>query len=198
MQPFLSPLLSYLLLYKYVTLGIVVFLGAVGAPLPANAMLLAVGAFSGEGYFNFWISLAVAVSTNVAGDLTGYGIARKYGEWVVRKLRLNKSRFFVQLQEELRTDATGTVFATRFASSMSSVANILAGAVKVPFKTFLIPDFWGNFIEPFVLLCIGYAVGDYWTEFSGPLDILAGIVAVGVVMFILWRIYRKMSAKYHI
>jgi membrane protein DedA with SNARE-associated domain len=191
----LNELLSFLLLYKYYALFAVVYSAAVILPLPGNAMLLAVGAFSSQGYFSFWLSLTVAVVANTLGDLTDYGLARHYGERVIRLLRLQRFKFYVQLQDELRTDAAVTVFTTRFAGSLSPVANFLAGLVGVPFKTFLAYDFLGNFIEPAVALSIGYLVGDYWDNFSSLLEIVAAIVAVAVVMFVLFRMYRRMMKK---
>ena len=195
MDALLGPLLSYLLLYKYAALFIVVYSGAIILPLPVNAMLLAVGAFSSQGYFSFWISLALAVTANTLGDLTDYGITRRYGEAVTRKLKIDKARFFIQLKEELRTDAAVTVFTTRFAGSLSSIANFLAGLVGVPFTTFLFFDLLGNIIEPFAALAIGYLVGNYWSDFSGFLSLIAGMVAAGVILFILARIYRRMAGK---
>jgi undecaprenyl-diphosphatase len=192
----LSALLSFLLLYKYVALALVVYASAIILPLPTNAMLLAVGAFSSQGYFNPWLSFAVAVSANTLGDLTGYALTWKYGEPIIRFLHLERVRFFNQLKEELRTDAAVTVFTTRFAGSLSPIANFLSGMVKVPFRTFLPFDLLGNVIEPGGALLIGYAVGDYWNDFSGPLEIFAGVVAVSVVLFILVRIYRRVSRKY--
>lgn len=192
----LNSLLSYVLLYRYWTIAAVVYSAAVILPLPGNAMLLAVGAFSSQGYFNFWGVLLTAVVANVAGDLTDYGITRYWGDRVVRLLRLHKFKFYNQLQEELRTDAAITVFTTRFAGSLSPVAALLAGLVKVPFNTFLINDFFGNLIEPFAALSIGYLVGNYWDDFSNLLELIAAIVAVAVIMFVLLRIYRRMMRRY--
>ncbi|HVO28466.1 MAG TPA: VTT domain-containing protein [Candidatus Paceibacterota bacterium] len=192
----LASLLSYVLLYKYATIAVVVYSAAVILPLPSNAMLLAVGAFASQGYFDFWLALATAVGANTLGDLTDYGLTRKYGVRVVRALRLHKFRFYNQLQEELRTDAAITVFTTRFAGSLSPVANFLAGLVGVPFKTFFVNDLAGNVIEPLAALALGYAVGDYWEDFSGTLELVAGIVAVAVIMFVLYRIYRRMMRRY--
>ena len=192
----LNSLLSYVLLYKYAAIAVVVYFSAIILPLPSNAMLLAVGAFASQGYINFWYSLAVAVIANTLGDLTDYGITRRWGEHVTRFLRLHKFKFYEQLQEELRADAGVTVFMTRFAGSLSPVANFLAGLVRVPLKTFLINDFLGNVIEPGVALELGYAAGDYWNDFSGPLELLAGTIAVVVIMFVLFRIYRRMMRRY--
>ena len=159
-------------------------------------MLLAVGAFASQGYFSFWWSLTVAVIANTLGDLTDYGLARKYGEKIIQKLRIDKIRFFLQVKEELVTDAAITVFTTRFAGALSTVANFLAGLVEVPFKTFLWYDLLGNFIEPFAALSLGYLVGNYWNDFSNLFSLIAGIVATAVMLFILIRIYRRMLQKY--
>ncbi len=192
----ISPLLSYLLLYKYAALAVFVYAAALLLPLPSNALLLAVGAFSGQGYFNFWIALAVAVIANTLGDLTGYAITRQYGAAVTHALRIDKIKFFDQLQTELREDAAITVLTTRFAGWLSPAANFLAGLVKVPFGTFLLYDFIGNFIEPAAALTIGRIVGDYWSDFSNLLELVAAIIAVCVVLFILARIRQRITKRY--
>jgi len=192
----LNALLSYVLLYRYFTIAIVVYSAALILPLPASAMLLAVGAFASQGYFSFWAALAVAVVANTLGDCTGYVITRRWGEAVIRLLRLHRVEFFNRLREELRTDAAITVFTTRFAGSLSVVANFLAGLVAVPFKIFFVNDILGNIIEPFVILSVGYLVGSYWNDFSNTLELVAAIVAVAVVMFVLFRIQRRMAKKY--
>lgn len=192
----LAALLSFLLLYKYIALFAIVYITAVLVPLPTNTMLLAVGAFSSHGYFNFWISLAAAVVANTLGDLTGYAVTRRYGERVIHALKLNRLRFFSQLREELRTDAAVTVFMTRFAGWLSSATNFLAGLVGVPFLTFLWCDLLGNIIEPGAALVIGYAVGNYWNDFSGSFELIAGVVAVSVIIFVLARIHHRIAKKY--
>jgi membrane protein DedA with SNARE-associated domain len=191
----LAVLLSWLLLYKYVALAVIVYSSAL-IPLPANATLLAIGAFSSHGYFSFWLSLAIAVGANTLGDLTGYGITRRWGETVTHALRLHKFRFFNQLGEEFRTDAAITVFITRFAGSLSTIANFLAGLVEVPFDTFLFYDILGNFIEPGAALGLGYLVGDYWDNLSGTLEVATAIIAVAIIMFVLVRISQRIARKY--
>jgi membrane protein DedA with SNARE-associated domain len=196
MDAFLTPILSYVLLYKYAAIFFIVYTGAVIIPWPANPMLLAVGAFASQGFFNFWLSLAVAVIANCLGDLTDYALTRKFGEPFLHKFKLDKVRFFVRLKEELVTDAAVTVFITRFAGSLSSITNFLAGLVEVPFWTFFWFDLLGNIIEPFGALALGYAVGNYWSDFSNLLTLIAGIAAAAILLFVLARIYRRMMRKY--
>lgn len=198
MDSLLTPILSYVLLYKYIAIFFVVYTGAIIIPWPANAMLLAVGAFASQGYISFWISLAVAVVANCLGDLTDYALARKFGERIIHFLKLDKVRFFVRLREELVADAAITVFITRFAGSLSSITNFLAGFVEVPFITFLWFDLLGNIIEPFGALALGYAVGNYWSDFSNFLSLIAGIFAAATLLFVLARIYGRIMKRYSI
>jgi membrane protein DedA with SNARE-associated domain len=195
MDSLLASVLSYVLIYRYAAIFIIEFFGAIILPLPVNAAMLAVGAFSSQGYFNLWGSLTAAVAGNVLGDLTDYLATRKFGEIVIKKLRINKSRFFLQLEEELRQDAVSTVFSSRFAGSLSSIVNFVAGFVGVPFFSFFIPDLLGDLIEPLVLMCVGYVLGVYWDNFSSVLTIFAAVVATGVIMFILFRMYRRMTKR---
>ncbi|HEX4103871.1 MAG TPA: VTT domain-containing protein [Candidatus Paceibacterota bacterium] len=191
-------LLSFVLLYKYWALFVIVYLGAIIIPWPVNITLLAIGAFASQNYFSFWFSLTVAVVANTLGDLTDYAVTRYFGERVIHLLRLNKIRFFNHLQAELRSDAAVTVFMTRFAGSLSSITNFLAGLVAVPLKTFFIYDLIGNIIEPFSALFLGYLVGSYWNDFSNLLSLIGAIVAVVVLLFILLRMYRRIMKKYEL
>ena len=195
MDSLLTPILSYVLLYKYVAIFFVVYTGAVLSvarerDAPCRRSL------RHQGFIGFWTSLVVAVVANCLGDLTDYGIARKFGEPFIRRFKIDKVLYFIRLKEELITDARVTVFITRFAGSLSSITNFLAGFVEVPFMTFLWFDFLGNVIEPFGALALGYAVGNYWSDFSNLLSLIAGIFATAILLFVLARIYRRITRKY--
>lgn len=192
----LSSVLSYVLLYKYVAIFVIIYFSALIVPFPSNGMLLAVGAFASEGYIGFWPSLAIAVIANSLGDLTDYALARKFGDGIVRALKLDRARFFLRLKEELRADGAFTVFATRFAGVISTPASFLAGIVGVPAKTFIPYDILGNIIEPFFALLLGYVARDYWSDLSGFTGLFAGAVAAGIIVFVLVRIYRRIHKRW--
>ncbi|MBU6501047.1 MAG: DedA family protein [Patescibacteria group bacterium] len=196
METLLGSFISYILIYRYAALFAFVFFAAVILPLPGNAMLLAIGALSFQGHFNIWLSLTVAVIANTLGDLFDYSITRKYGEDIIHWLGMGESRFFLRLKEELVVDAAVTVFITRFAGSLSPIASLLSGLVRVPFRTFIVYDLLGNLIEPAAALFIGYTAGNYWNNFSGYLSIFAGVIAVSIVIFVLVRIHNRITAKY--
>lgn len=191
----LGPLLSWLLLYKYAALFLIVYSAALILPLPASATIMAAGAFSSQGYFSFWELFAAALMANFLGDFTGYCLTRRYGESIVRALRLDRASFFENLKEELRADAAATIFLTRFAGSLDPIASLLAGLVGVPVATFSVFSAAGNALEISAILSAGFVLGSYWNGFSLSLDLLTGIVALAVVMFVLLRIRRRILRR---
>ena len=191
----LTSLLSFVLLYKYIAIFLIIYIAAIMIPLPSNAMLLAIGAFASQGYVNFWLVLAIAIFGNVFGDVTDYFLTRKYGEAVIKKLGLNKLIFLEYLKDEIKNDATVTIFFTRFAGSLCPIVSLLSGLVGVSFKKFLLLDFAGNFLEQSTALIIGFYVGNSWSQFSSIFNLLIAIIASGVIIFILLRIQKKIFKK---
>ena len=196
MESVLSFLLSSLLLYKYVALFVISFTSAIILPLPVSEAMLAIGAFVGQGYFNFWDSLAVAQIANVLGDIIDYAITRKYGGGIIHKLRLDRSRFFTKIKQEIRIHARSTIFVTRFAGGLGPLVNFLSGAVDIPFRKFLIYDFAGNLVYYLAILLAGVWAGSYWENFSEPMSILVSILVVVVIMKMLWHVYRRLRRNH--
>jgi undecaprenyl-diphosphatase len=196
MGSILSFFLSYLLLYKYLAIFVITFSAGVILPLPVSALLLAVGAFSSQGYFDFSTSLLVAGGGNVCGDIFDYWLARRYRYAAIRWFRADRSRFFSQLEKYLKQNAGRTVFLTRFAASLDPVVSLLSGLTGVPFMKFLFFDAAGNFLEAIVILYLGYVVGTQWQKFSNLLTIFEGILFAGILLYILFRIYRRMSRRH--
>lgn len=195
MSALLATLLSYVLLYRYGAIFVIVFSAGVIIPFPASAMLMALGAFASNHYFNFWAILATAASANILGDAVAFSLTRRYGSSIAQTLHI-KTQFFSILERYIRTDAGPTIFITRFAGSLGPVANIFAGLSDVPILKFLVYDAAGNTTEIFALLASGYLIGDYWQNFSNIQSIISGILILGVVAFFLIKVYGALRRKY--
>ena len=187
MNAALGAFLSFLLLYKYVALFAFIFFSAVILPLPDNSILLATGAFASQGYFNFWISLAVALVANVAGDCVGYFLARRYGKAALSRLRVRVPSYIGRLDGYIHRHPRRSIFITRFIGTADVVANVLSGYAGVPFSKFLLWDMLGNFVSLFYILYLGYLFGVYWSNVSGILSIagfilfaIAFLAAIGI------------------
>ncbi|MCL4399936.1 DedA family protein [Patescibacteria group bacterium] len=196
MEPVLTFLLSYILLYKYIALFLIVFSAAIILPLPVTELMFAVGAFVNQGYFNFAATLIISQVANVLGDLVGYFITHKYGYGVIHKFKLDRSRFFERMKEELNIHVRSTIFITRFAGGLGPAANFLSGAVRVPLKLFFIYDFLGNLIYFLGILLIGNLAGSYWENFSQIISIFVSIIMVTTLLLGLWHLYKRLKRNH--
>ncbi len=187
----LGVLLSYVLLYKYFAIFIAIFFAGIIVPIPASELLIAIGAFAGQGYLNLYLALAAGLAGNVLGDLVDFFLAQKYGSTILRKFHLDRRKFIGALEAEVKRNAPFMIFATRIAGALGPAVNILAGISGIILKKFIFYDAIGNLIDIGGLLLIGYVVGSYWENFSDVVGILVAIAVVAIVMFILWRISRR-------
>jgi membrane-associated protein len=181
MSGFVALLLSFLLLYKYWALGIVIFISAVILPLPTNSLLLAAGAFASQGYFSFSLSLAIAVGANMLGDCFDYFLARRYGRRAIAMLHLRMPAYIERLEAYVKHHPGPTIFLTRFVGAADPLGNVFAGFVGVPFGLFLWYDFLGNFVSIGGVLYAGYFLGIHWQDFS-TLFSIAGWVLLGATV----------------
>ena len=195
MSNFLEILLSFLLLYKYWALFGVIFCAAVILPFPSNSVLLATGAFASQGYFNFFISLLVAVVANVAGDCVDYLLAARYGKRALQMLHIRLPAYVGRLETFVKRHPGPTIFVTRFVGTVEEVVSFLAGFVGVPLGTFLLYDTLGNIGSIGLVLYAGYFLGIHWQDFSS-LFTLIGWIMLGLIVTValglsIWHRSRK-------
>ena len=191
MNSFLDILLSFLLLYKYFAIFIVIFLAAVALPLPTNSMLLAAGALASQGYFSFSLALVVAVGANITGDSFGYFVAKKYGRPTLQILHIRIPSYIDRLEQHLQKHPGPVIFFTRFFGTADPLGNIFSGLSRIPFGVFLLYDIPGNFISNGGFLYAGYLLGDNWKNFSkivsAPEWITIGCLVILAFLINSWR-----------
>jgi membrane-associated protein len=185
----LGTLLSYIFLYGYVAVFIVIFLGGLGVPMPSNTVLFAVAALASQHYFNFFLLLIVAVTANVLGDSCNYFIARTFGRALIRKNYHKRVYFIVRrverhikpLEERIQRHEGHAIIASRFVSPINTIANFLAGLVPVPVTTFVAAVVIGDFISIFIVLSLGFFVSQSWQNIAGVIGILGAVVSIFIL-----------------
>jgi len=184
--------LTALLVYGYPVLGLVLFLGAVGLPLPDGVATTVAGSLASQGRLDWIWAAAITVVASVLGDAAGYGLGRslsgkileRYGRWIGYSL----SR---RTRVQVLFDRWGslTVFITRtFMSYLSSVASLLAGITRFRLPKFLAVALVGRVIWTAAYMGLGYGIGHDWqaaTSFLTNLSVfilsLVALLAAGVV-----------------
>ena len=188
----LNSLLPYVLLYKYVAIFVITFLGAIALPLPSGSVLMAAAFFATQGYMNFYFVLLTGVAGNMAGDSSGYWISRGYGRRFLSKISLFKrildSDSFKYVETQISRHPFVTVFLSRSMTSVAPAVNILAGFGKMKYLVYLLFEGLGEVAEVSVFCLIGYFFGKNWQQF----DQLGGkfwiVILSGIVFsFFFWK-----------
>jgi membrane-associated protein len=173
-------ILSALLVYGYPALALILFLGALGAPVPTGLATTLAGSLAGSGQLYWLIAAGIAIAASAIGDIVGYAIGRWLGQGFIERrgkwLGLTPSR---QAHVQALFDRWGgtTVLLTRtLVSHLSSVMSLLAGVARYRFASFLAFALAGRVIWTSAYLGLGYGVGTNIEAASTFLANLSGLI----------------------
>jgi len=185
-------LVGGMLVYGYPALGLMLWLGAVGVPLPTALSTAVAGSLAAQGRMDWLPATLVAVAASVLGDAVGYGLGRLVGHEVLeRRGRWLGYTPATRRRAELLFERWGSMsilLSRTLVSAISPVVNIVAGGSRFRLTEFLLLALIGRVLWTTAYLALGYGVGsklDVATEFLQQLTGLLLCVAVGVIAGIL-------------
>lgn len=161
-------------------LGVILFLAALGIPLPATLLLVAAGAFSRQGVLPLQTAVLAGVAGAIAGDASSYLLGRFAG----RRLPLG-------LQQGQTWQRAGVLFArwggwsiffSRFLlTPVALPVNLMAGSTRYPWSRFLLPVVVGELVWVLLFGGLGHLFADQW-ENIGRLAADFGGLLMGVLL----------------
>jgi membrane protein DedA with SNARE-associated domain len=120
---------------------LILTLEALGAPLPAETLLIFASVLAGRGEMSLSALLIFAWLGSVLGDNIGYAIGRTIGQATISrygaKIGLNDARFKAVEKVFLRYGPMTVVFA-RFFSILRQLNGIVAGTLGMDWRRFLL------------------------------------------------------------
>ena len=146
--------------YGYPVLGLTLVLGAIGLPLPGGLLTIVAGSLAAQGQMSWVWAGGVAITSSVAGDMAGYGLGhalsghflQRWGRWIgytpARRLRVE--RLFE------RQGMLTVILSRTLVSHLSSVVNLLAGAIRYRLFPFLALAIVGRLLWSSAYLGLGY------------------------------------------
>ena len=172
------------------------FLGALGFPVGASFVLIAIGAFSQQGYFS-WIEMALfGLAGALLGDSLSFGIGYFCKDWARRKL--GRSSAWNQANQHFLRNAWVAIFLTRFLiTALAIPTNLIAGGSGYKYSRFMLYDFLGEFIWVFLYGSLGYLFGSRWEQVGEVVNdfgtLLLGIVILiaGIWLARNWLVHEK-------
>lgn len=159
-------------------------------PVPEEIVLLAIGYLSAIGYFSIYLAIIVSFFATFTSDILLYSLAKrdsKYTKTLKTKMQTNK---IVKAWISRPNEIGKIVFIMRFFVGLRFLGPILAGAMNMSFKKFILYDSLALIIyTPFFVL-LGYQFNKSFfawvTRIKSIQHFLFFIALAGITLFVLY------------
>ena len=172
--------------YGLVVVAGVIGLESVGLPIPGESVLIAASIFAGSHHeLNIVEVILTAAAAAIVGQMVGYVIGREFGYWLLLRygpyLRITEGR--IKLGEYLFLRHGGKILIiARFVPVLRSIAGILAGANRMPWRQFMLANIVGAFVWAAFFGFAAYTLGRQIERVAGPLVMIIGAATVIVIV----------------
>lgn len=193
----MESLLPLLEQYGYPILALIVFLEAIGLPVPAAPAILAVGAAAAKGRMDLLGSFVLALSAMMTADITLFLLGRKTGWWLLNLLcRVSanpEACIYSSATYFHKRGRTALLFA-KFIPGVNTMAPPMAGSMNMPVRLFLRYDLGGALLYLGTYFAIGFVCHTAiawiidWLSTLGRLATF--LIASGVAFYLGRRIWR--------
>jgi membrane protein DedA with SNARE-associated domain/rhodanese-related sulfurtransferase len=182
----MDTLVSAVTQHGYAILFTLVFLEAVGLPLPAAPVLLVAGAASANGPLHPGSSLLTALSALVLGDGLMYLLGRQTGWWllgILCRLSISPESCILRSADAFYKRGRAVLIFAKFVPGINALAAPLAGSMRMRLPQFLAFDLGGASLYTLVYWGIGYlfsgflgAITKGFTQFGHFVEITAAVL----------------------
>ena len=193
---------SLILLHGYAFSFFYVLAVQAGVPVPADPVLLIMGAAVGDGRYSFVVSFLLIVSAALLGDLLWYELGRWRGRSVLRllcKFSLEPDTCVRKTELTFMKRGAWALLFTKFVPGSSLVSTPLAGAIGMPRWRFFLADALGSALWSIAYLTTGVLFHreiDKVIVFLGLFGSRAGLVLVFLLGgFVLWRYVQRVRFR---
>jgi len=187
-----SNILTYIITYGAVALGVTVLLAALGVPFPSTVFVLASGAFIQQGVLDLPSTLAVALLFVVAGDMLSYGMGRLLRGFLQK--RFGRLESWRNAESYFQQRGGVAIYLTRCVLTPIAVpTNWIAGGSGYRFLRFVGYAVAGELTWLLIYGGLGYLFGSQWEVVSIFINDFSGLL-VGLVMLaggVYWWLRRE-------
>jgi membrane protein DedA with SNARE-associated domain len=173
--------------YGLLVVAGVIGLESVGIPLPGETALIVASIIAGSKHeLNIIAVIVTAAGASMIGRMIGYLIGGAFGYWLLLRyggyVRITESRIKLGQYLFLRHGGKIIIIA-QFVPVLRTIAGILAGANRMPWRDFLLASLAGVLAWSMFFGFSAYWLGRQVERLAGSLVIVFGIVA-GVFLIV--------------
>jgi membrane protein DedA with SNARE-associated domain len=161
-------------------------LETIGAPLPAEAALIAAGMFAARpGGADISLLIGVGIAAAVAGNIVGFWVGQRFGHHLLlrygARVGLNAER--IMIGQWLFDHYGGRfVFVARFLPFLRNMAAVLAGTNAMPPHTFYLASTCAAIIWVMGYALAAYSIGEAMMRYASPVAVALGLAAVLIIL----------------
>jgi membrane protein DedA with SNARE-associated domain len=192
----MSDFLSLIAHHGYTIIFVVVFLEAIGLPVPAALALVAGGAAAASGLLRIPLAALLAVAGMLLGDSLLY-LLGSYTGWgllgFLCKVSANPETCILRSAESFYKRGRLTLLIAKFIPGVNSMAPPLAGSMKMPFGQFLWLDIVGASLYALAYGGIGFLFHDFVKAITRGFQVAGHateiVVILALIAFIIHRVW---------
>jgi membrane-associated protein len=190
-------LLTYIVTYGAVVLGLVFLLAAIGLPLPSTLCVVAGGAFIQQGVLDLYTAIGIAFIGVLLGDTLSYGMGRLLRRPINQ--RYGQSAAWLRAEAYFARRGGLAIYLTRCVLTPIAVPiNLIAGSSGYSVASFVSYDAAGELTWLLSYGLLGYLFGSQWeyvSDFiSNASGLLVGLLIAGAGAYALIRWQRRPAA----
>lgn len=190
--------LAWLVLYGLPVLFVTLAISAIGVPIPAMLLLLAVGSFVAQGEMTLWKVIVVASVGAIAGDQIGYWLGRWGGRRLVRRVsaRVGGAGRFARAEAFARRWGGASVFLSRWlVSPLGPWVNLSSGIATYSWPRFLLWGASGEVVWVVLYVTLGRVFSDRVVGLADLLNDFAWVILGALAAIVLgWELVRHFRA----
>lgn len=169
-----------------------------GIPFPSEVIMPFAGFMASQGHISLGGAIVAGAAGNLIGSLVAYGLAARWGEPLLLGpgKYIGISRRHVELADQwFRRHGLWAVLIGRVVPVVRTYVSFPAGLARVDLLRFALLTFLGALPWCAALAAAGYAVGASYDKISGPITVVAVVVAVLVVgVLVAWFVRGRRRA----
>ncbi len=188
--------------HGYSILFTIVFLEAIGLPVPAALGLLIAGGAAARGTLNPGTCVALALSAMLLGDTLMYLLGKYTGWWllgILCRVSLNPEACILQSADSFYKRGRVLLVVAKFLPGINTMAPPLSGSMGMPAAQFLGLDFLGALLYGGAWFGTGFLFNGFLTSitrgYSAFGDAVTWVIGIGLLLWIGNRVRIWVVAK---
>ncbi len=178
-------------------LGIILFLVLTGCgmPIPEEVAIVFAGVLSAEGNLHPPTALAACLLGAILGDSIMYAIGYRWGDSLLgahpRLAKLLHAKREKRFEEAIEKHAFKVMLLSRFLVGLRGPVYLAAGAVRMPFRKFLLINLLCASLVVVTVFSLAYLFGEEVVDWVRDAELTATVVVVGIVTVVGLYLYRR-------